>query len=273
MDPGHPAWNMPPRPDDQIRRLKDTSRQQRENAAARSLESSEIASGELRVSGTGSIVLDGGTIDLTGSNIDAVNITASGDVEADNLVVNTDADITNDITVGNNADIGNDLIVGANADVTGELSVTGDVHADAGVYALDVYSHVVASSPRAVYVNSTDGRIGNIVSSRKFKQDIVDASEITTDSIENAEVVFFRYIQDVEDRGNSAEWVLGGIAEQFYDAGLYYLVHLDDDGNPLSIDDRALTYALLSSLQKYAKRIDKLENRLDSLGVGDVVTD
>lgn len=255
IGPGHPAYRMPSRPDDQIRRAKDIERNQRENSAARSLESSTISSGQLTVASGGSIAVDGGTLDLSGSDINVSgNIVAGGDIEGDTLTTISDS------SIGGGLDVTGDTTVDT-------LTASGNVLISGALRVPDVYTHLVASSPRAVYVNSTDGRIGNLVSSRRFKQDIVPA-DIDESAIEKAEVVNFRYIKDVEDRGDAAEPFLGGIAEQFDDAGLGYLVQRDWDGKPLAIDERALIYSLLGVIQKHAGRIRELENKIDNLDLG-----
>lgn len=253
IGPGHPAYKMPPRPDDQIRKAKDIVRAQREQAASRSLESSTIASGQLTVSSGGSIVVDGGALDISGSDLSTSgNIVAGGDIEADTL------------TSINNTSVGADLDVLGTTTVD-DISVASTLDVTGGITAPDVYTHLVASSPRQVYVNSTDGRIGNIVSSRRYKQDITGPVEVDDGAFNQAKVVRFRYIEDVKVRGEDSEYLIGGIAEQFHEAGLDGVIEFDDDGIPLAINDRALLYTVMAYIQKHAARIREMEEKIQSL--------
>jgi hypothetical protein len=56
-----------------------------------------------------------------------------------------------------------------------------------------------------------------------------------------------------------AEVRLGGIAEQFVDAGLAHTVTIDEEGLPFSIENRPLLYTLLAGYQQLARRVADLE--------------
>jgi len=132
---------------------------------------------------------------------------------------------------------------------------------NAGLKSTDVYSHLVTGGGAysATWTN-IDGTIGTAPSSRRFKQDIHPA-EIDTSVIERMEVVQFRYKDAVTNVGDDAAVTLGGIAEQFIDAGAGFAVNPDADGEPFSIEDRPVLYALLKYTQQLAARVRELESK------------
>lgn len=126
---------------------------------------------------------------------------------------------------------------------------------NSGLKSTDVYSHdlTYGGGYTATWCHS-DGTLGTVPSSRRFKQDI-RPNGLDLTALDRAEVVAFRYKAAVENLGDAAEWVVGGIAEQFVDAGLGHTVMLDDEGLPYSIEDRPLLYTLLAGYQDLARRL------------------
>lgn len=126
---------------------------------------------------------------------------------------------------------------------------------NSGLKSTDVYSHdlTYGGGYTATWCHS-DGTLGTVPSSRRFKQDI-GPNGLDLTALDRAEVVAFRYKAAVENLGDAAEWVVGGIAEQFVDAGLEHTVMLDDEGLPYSIEDRPLLYTLLAGYQDLARRL------------------
>lgn len=146
----------------------------------------------------------------------------------------------------------------------GNVTASGQVSGSTGVFngglrSTDVYGHLVTGGGAysATWTN-IDGTIGTAPSSRRFKQDIRPA-DIDASVIERMEVVQFRYKDAVANVGDEAAVTLGGIAEQFIEAGAGFAVNPDADGEPFSIEDRPVLYTLLAYTQQLAARVRALE--------------
>jgi len=150
------------------------------------------------------------------------------------------------------------------AELTALIASPGDIAPDDVTGSGDlrfpsVYSTILSTDYRAVWVTGVDGQLGHVPSAARFKQDIIDADMDATALLMAAEVVWFRYRAAVE--GNvDAPAVLGGIADQFAAAGLGHMVTVDEEGEPFSIEDRPLLYTLLKSHQELVARVEALEN-------------
>lgn len=200
ISPGHPAYAMPGSIDDQVRRQKDNDRNLREQAAARTLESSQISAGGLIFSGGGSITIqdgasltvDGGTIDLTSGDLNVSgDITAGETIVATGSITGSEFITTGDVTATGtltslDIDTGNVSAI--------DLDLTGDLRAQS------VYDTVLTTDYRAVYVTGVDGQLGHVPSSIKYKTN-VKPSTIDLDALDQAEVVFFQYKSAVEELG------------------------------------------------------------------------
>lgn len=147
----------------------------------------------------------------------------------------------------------------------GAVTASGIGRFNAGLKSTDVHSRSVTygGAYTATWTH-VDGTMGTAPSSRRFKRDIVPA-KVDVEALERAEVVNYRYRDAVDNLGDEAEVLLGGIAEQFVDAGLGHAVLRDADGLPFTIEDRPLVYTLLAGYQAQANRIRTLEERLSSL--------
>lgn len=231
INPGNPAFAVPPDEYDGVRRQRDTERSARENAAARSLEASTIGSGGLVVKDGGSIRVEApGTIDLPGGAFSAATLAASGTVTAGGtistpgnvvgggLVSTGTAAITGGMTVGG--------VLGA-----GGVSSSGDVGIGGALRAMSVYNTTLVSSYRAVWVTSTDGQLGYVPSSERFKQDIeaIAASPELVQVLLHLQVVSYRYKAAVEVLGDDASLEVGLIAERVHELGVYWLVDYEDE--------------------------------------------
>jgi hypothetical protein len=151
---------------------------------------------------------------------------------------------------------------------TGSMNATGNVTASgtgtftAGLNSPDVYSRVVTGtgSYHATYADSL-GQLGQVPSSRRFKQDISTAM-LDRATLRQMRVVFYRYIAAVEFLGDDAPSDLGVIAEEIHDLGLTFLVDYDDEGKPFGIDDRAMTFVAVKLAQDAHERLDEIERKL-----------
>ena len=97
-----------------------------------------------------------------------------------------------------------------------------------------------------VYAKESSGELGHAPSSARFKRDVQDAwpgaqpaslSAVDVDPMRVLDfpVQAFRYIDDVDERGDEASWHYGFIAEQLADACLDSLLIFDADGDVLGL--------------------------------------
>jgi hypothetical protein len=137
----------------------------------------------------------------------------------------------------------------------GTVTASGVGTFNAGLKSTDVHGHnlTYGGAYTATWCH-VDGTLGTVPSSRRFKRDFTEHG-LDLSALDRAEVVRFRYKDAVTNLGDKAEWVLGGIAEQFVDAGLGHAVVRDEEGEPFSIEDRPLIYTLLAGYQDLARRI------------------
>lgn len=118
-----------------------------------------------------------------------------------------------------------------------------------------------------VYAKESSGELGHAPSSARFKRDVQDAwpgaqpaslSAVDVDPMRVLDfpVQAFRYIDDVDERGDEASWHYGFIAEQLADACLDSLLIFDADG-----DVHGLAYERLPLLHHEVLRRVNATNR------------
>lgn len=223
VSPGSIANSMPPAEDDQARRSRDLARAQREQAAARSLEASQIGEGGLTVSDGGSITIeDGGDLYVDGDAIFNGNLTVpdgtlntAGNIEAGGTLQGANLVSTGGATIAGT--------LGAGA-VSATTVSGGSGVFNGGLRSTDVHSHLLTygGAYTATWCH-VDGTIGTVPSSREFKRDIETWAGDPA-LVSYLRVVTYRYIQAVENLGDDAETDLGLIAEEVHDLGLHWLV-------------------------------------------------
>jgi len=179
--------------------------------------------------------------------------------------ITTAGDLTaaGDITTGGNIATGGSLTATQNVTAAGTGDFAGGLRS-VGAYHTRVTG---GGSYSAAWLHS-DGRLGQAPSSERFKQDI-HPTTLDPTTLLNAEVVTFRYKEAVENLADNAPTVLGCIAEQFHDNNLGFAVSYDENGDPFSIEDRPLLYALLHTFQHHTREqqqtITDLTTRLEHL--------
>jgi hypothetical protein len=102
--------------------------------------------------------------------------------------------------------------------------------------------------------------IRRITSSRRYKQDIVDAPAL--DRLLEVVARHYRGIDNVEREGNAAPIYYGAIAEEVADLGLHDLVDYGDDGPEALAYDR-IGLALIPHVRALRDRVDHLEEMLN----------
>lgn len=133
-----------------------------------------------------------------------------------------------------------------------------------GTNTTNAYNNVFSSgSWRAAWVLS-DGTMGTAQSTRKVKQDFM-MPDITLEQMRAADWTLYRYINDVNLNGDSANLHLGMVAEDLDDNGLGLFVEYNDDYEPCGINYPMLGVWAIHEAHLAHDRIDRLEERLKAL--------
>ena len=133
-----------------------------------------------------------------------------------------------------------------------------------GTNTTNAYANLFSvGSWRAVWALS-DGTLGTAQSSRKVKQDFIKP-DITLEQMRAVDWTLYRYIDDVNQRGDSANVHLGMIAEDLDDNGLGQFVEYNDDYEPCGINYPMLGVWAIHEAHLAHDRIDELESRLKAL--------
>ena len=133
-----------------------------------------------------------------------------------------------------------------------------------GTNTTNAYANLFSvGSWRAVWALS-DGTLGTAQSSRKVKQDFIKP-DITLEQMRAVDWTLYRYIDDVNQNGDSANVHLGMIAEDLDDNGLGQFVEYNDDYEPCGINYPMLGVWAIHEAHLAHDRIDELESRLKAL--------
>ena len=133
-----------------------------------------------------------------------------------------------------------------------------------GTNTTNAYANLFSvGSWRAVWALS-DGTLGTAQSSRKVKQDFIKP-DITLEQMRAVDWTLYRYIDDVNQRGDSANVHLGMVAEDLDDNGLGQFVEYNDDYEPCGINYPMLGVWAIHEAHLAHDRIDELESRLKAL--------
>lgn len=154
----------------------------------------------------------------------------------------------------------NNIILGANPGAVGEsLTIRiggGQIQQNCyieGIYASTINSETALST----YVDE-DGKLGTIVSSSRFKNNIADILD-TSKRIMNLRCVSFSLKADKKSRKQ-----FGLIVEETHPI-IQELVVLDKHNKPFTVKYHALPVLMLNELQKEDVLIEKLENKLQAI--------
>ncbi len=147
----------------------------------------------------------------------------------------------------------------ANAGVDGESNTTRIGGNQQSTYIAGIYG-VTTGSGVPVYINS-NGQLGTLTSSQKYKEDIRDMGD-TTSALMHLRPVTFRYKPEYDKGERSLQY--GLIAEEV--AKVYPdLVAYNPDGTPYTVRYQYLSSMLLNELQKQYSRAQTQEQRIAEL--------
>jgi hypothetical protein len=219
--------------------------------------------------GVGSLAMSGVTTGTDNTGIGAHTM-PSGGAASKNTVVGSGAGYgltgNNNIMVGFNA--GSNLTADSNNIDIGSLGVAGD----SGVIRIGTSSSqgkafitgirgVTTGGSAVTVVIDSNGQLGTVSSSRRFKEDIHDMGE-ASDGLMRLRPVTYRYKQAMADGSKPLEF--GLIAEEV-DEVYPELVARNRDGQIETVQYYKLDAMLLNELQKQRRIIEALESRLAAL--------
>jgi hypothetical protein len=119
---------------------------------------------------------------------------------------------------------------------------------------------VTVSSGVAVYIDS-NGQLGTVTSSKRFKEEIEDMGDVTADLMKLRPVTF-RYKAPYDDGSRLRQY--GLIAEEVAKV-LPDLVQFDKQGKPFTVRYNAVNAMLLEGYQKQQEKIAEQEARIQRL--------
>jgi hypothetical protein len=176
---------------------------------------------------------------MTGSNNIAIGFSAATNVASGN---------------SNNIHIGNSGASGDSATIK-----IGTLGTQTSVFIAGI-SGATSSGGAAVFVNS-NGQLGTVTSSRRFKEQITDMGETSSMLFQLRPVNFF-YKPEYDDGSHLLQY--GLIAEEV--EKIYpEMVAYDGDGQILTVKYQMLAPMLLNEVQKQNAQIQKLQDRLAAL--------
>jgi hypothetical protein len=172
----------------------------------------------------------------------------------------------NNIMVGFNA--GSNLTADSNNIEIGSTGVTGDsgvirigTSGSQGKAFITGIRGVTTGGSAVTVVIDSNGQLGTVSSSRRFKEDIHDMGE-ASDGLMRLRPVTYRYRQAMADGSKPLEF--GLIAEEV-DEVYPELVARNRDGQIETVQYYKLDAMLLNELQKQRRTIEALESRLATL--------
>lgn len=155
----------------------------------------------------------------------------------------------------------NNIYIGANVqtDPVTESDTIRIGNGSTSTYIAGIYGKS-STSGSAVYVNS-DGKLGNTLSSRRYKEEIQDMGEATNGLMKLRPVSFF-YKPEYADGPRLRQYglIAEEVAEVYPDLVLY-----NKNGEPDTVYYQFVNAMLLNEVQKQQLKIKGLEERLDRL--------
>jgi len=172
-----------------------------------------------------------------------------------NVAVGSQA-LYNNFSGGSNTAVGDSA--GFNITGSGNVCIGAGMNGFAGENNITRIRNVYesAATERAVYVTS-DNRIGTLVSSRRYKDDIRPMEE-SSKTIHSLRPVRFRYKKEVDP---TRSLCFGLIAEDVAKASPE-LVTLDREGRPQTVRYEAINAMLLNEFLKEHRRVESQESRI-----------
>lgn len=153
------------------------------------------------------------------------------------------------------------------ASLTTDLATSGDGGADAvvvpshgGTGVCNVFDNPLSLAPRKAVYCLSDGTLGCDCSSAGSVSDVSDADGfIPVDALRRLKWKVYVLKDDLNQKLDDAQPVVGLLAEDLDDAGLGFFCEYDDDGNPSGVDYSRLSVAVLRLAQQAMDEVDELK--------------
>lgn len=153
------------------------------------------------------------------------------------------------------------------SDVGGTSVVVAPSRGGTGVRS--VYDNPLSLSPQKPVYCLYDGTLGSDCSSASSVVDVSDADEfVPVDALRQVGWRVYWLKDDLNQKLDDAQPVVGLLAEDLDDAGLGFFCEYDDEGNPTGVDYPRLSVAVLRLAQQAMSEVDELRSevaRLSSL--------
>lgn len=130
----------------------------------------------------------------------------------------------------------------------------------------NVYDNPLSSAPRKPVYCLYDGTLGCDCSSAGSVVDACDADGfILSDALRQLKWKVYFLKDDLNQKLDDAQPVVGLLAEDLDDAGLGFFCEYDDDGNPSGVDYSRLSVAVLRLAQQAMDEVDELREEVARL--------
>ena len=166
---------------------------------------------------------------------------------------------------GNALTTGSDNIAIGNVGVAAEAATTRIGSVQTRAFIAGIRGVTTGNADGIAVLIDSNGQLGTVSSSRRFKEDIHDMGD-ATDKLLDLRPVVFRYRPEVQGGERPIEYglIAEEVAEIFPDLVVY-----DDEGLPLTVKYHLLSSLLLNELQRHRRRenaeIAELRRRMDGM--------
>lgn len=131
---------------------------------------------------------------------------------------------------------------------------------DGGLASQDVYDRIVSGAGYRATWTASDGQIGYVPSSRRFKTEIRPA-DFSLAQVLKLQAVYYHYLARPPYSPESTPLELGLIAEEVHDLGFTNLVDYDDDGKPFGVRYDLVSLIVLEGMRDLVGRVELLEQQ------------
>ncbi len=130
----------------------------------------------------------------------------------------------------------------------------------------NAFDRPLSSTPRKPVYCLCDGTLGADCSSTCSVVNVGDADEfVPVDALRLVGWRVYWFKDDLNQKLDDAQPVVGLLAEDLDDAGLGFFCEYDEDGNPVGVDYPRLSMAALRLAQKGMDEVDELRDAVESL--------
>lgn len=149
-------------------------------------------------------------------------------------------------------------------DVAGSDAVIVPSHGGTG--ARNVFDNPLSVAPRKAVYCIYDGTLGSDCSSAGAVADVSDADGfVPVDALRQVKWRVYWLKDDLNQKLDDAQPVIGLLAEDLDDAGLGFFCEYNDEGSPVGVDYPRLSVAVLRLVQQAMDEVDELRTEVARL--------